>query len=233
MSDDPGERDLQAAEYVLGTLDAEAAQRLERAAVADPALAAAVALWERRLAPLARLVPPAPPPAALWARIDSSASQSSPHGRQKVQANFPSRVARSLAFWRLTTAGALVLAAVFAGLFFVHLAKPPMVMGTITPINASVPVFVAEMQPNGALLIRALSPVRVAEGKTLELWALPPGAKRPVALGMLPASGMRIQTAANLGNATELMISLEPAGGSPTGEPTGPVMYQGRLSRIE
>ncbi|MGH6676945.1 MAG: anti-sigma factor domain-containing protein, partial [Xanthobacteraceae bacterium] len=58
-------------------------------------------------------------------------------------------------------------------------------------------------------------------------------AKAPVALGMLPPSGMRIETAANLGNATELMISLEPEGGSPTGKPTGPVMYQGRLSRIE
>ncbi|MGH7067889.1 MAG: anti-sigma factor [Acetobacteraceae bacterium] len=233
MSDDLGDRDLQAAEYVLGTLEAEAAQRLERAAAADPTLAAAVTQWERRLAPLAHLVPPAPPPAALWARIAASASRSSPREIEVKQANFLSRLAKSLAFWRLTTASALVLAAVFAGLFFVRPAKPPMVMGTITPTNASVPVFVAEMQPNGALLIRALSPVKVAEGKTLELWALPAGAKRPVALGMLPPSGMRIQTAADLGNATELMISLEPAGGSPTGTPTGPVMYQGRLSRIE
>ncbi|MGH7050881.1 MAG: anti-sigma factor [Acetobacteraceae bacterium] len=233
MSDTPEDRDLTVAEYVLGTLDADAAQKLDRAAARDPVLAAAVAAWERRLAPLALLVPPAPPPPELWARIEAAAPRSSPHGIQAKQANLLSRLVRSLEFWRLTTAGAVAVAAVFAGLFFARPAKPPMVMATIAPTHASVPVFVAEMQPNGALLIRALSPVSVAAGKALELWALPPGAKAPVALGMLPPSGMRIETAANLGNATELMISLEPEGGSPTGKPTGPVMYQGRLSRIE
>ncbi|MGH7080572.1 MAG: anti-sigma factor [Acetobacteraceae bacterium] len=233
MSEIPEDRDLTAAEYVLGTLDADAAQKLDRAAARDPVLAAAIAAWERRLAPLARLVPPASPPPDLWARIESSAPGSSPHGIQATQANLLSRLARSLDFWRLTTAGAVAVAAVFAGLFFARPAKPPMVMATIMPTHASVPVFVAEMQPNGALLIRALSPVSVAEGKALELWALPPGAKAPVALGVLPPNGMRVETAANLGHATELMISLEPAGGSPTGKPTGPVMYQGRLSRIE
>jgi anti-sigma-K factor RskA len=29
-----------------------------------------------------------------------------------------------------------------------------------------------------------------------------------------------------------LAISLEPAGGSPTGQPTGPVLYTGRVERF-
>jgi anti-sigma-K factor RskA len=29
-----------------------------------------------------------------------------------------------------------------------------------------------------------------------------------------------------------LAVSLEPAGGSPTGQPTGPVLYSGRIERM-
>ncbi|WP_246688375.1 hypothetical protein [Methylobacterium sp. WL119] len=58
------ERDLRAAEYVLGSLspDERAAFELER--VVDPATARAVAAWERRLGPLALAVQGAggPPP---------------------------------------------------------------------------------------------------------------------------------------------------------------------------
>jgi anti-sigma-K factor RskA len=38
--------------------------------------------------------------------------------------------------------------------------------------------------------------------------------------------------AAMLARARGLAVSLEPAGGSPTGQPTGPVVYQGRLDEV-
>lgn len=233
MSGEAEDRDLLAAEYVLGTLEAEAARKLEREKAADPAIAAQVAAWERRLAPLAQTTAPVSPPAELWARIEASSFASPAAPAVTPVPSLGNRIWRSLGFWRMSTGGALAIAGVLAGLLIVRVVKPPMVMGTITPMHASVPVFIAEMQPNGALLIRSLAPVRVAQGKALELWALPAGAKVPMALGVLPPSGMRVQTADNIGNATELMISLEPEGGSPTGQPTGPVMYQGRLSRVD
>jgi anti-sigma-K factor RskA len=31
---------------------------------------------------------------------------------------------------------------------------------------------------------------------------------------------------------TQLLVSLEPQGGSPTGQPTGPVLWGGRLAAI-
>lgn len=233
MSGGAEDRDLLAAEYVLGTLEAEAVRKLERERAADPAIAAQVAAWERRLAPLARGTAPVSPPAELWARIEASGFASSAAPAVTPAPGLGDRIWQSLGFWRISTGGALAIAGVLAGLLIVHPGKTPMVMGTITPTHATVPVFVAEVQPNGSLLIRSLTPVRVAQGKALELWALPAGAKVPMPLGVLPPSGMRVQTADNIGNATELMISLEPEGGSPTGKPTGPVMYQGRLSRVE
>lgn len=233
MTESGEDRDLQVTEYVLGTLDPEAARALERAALSDPLLARAITTWEQRLAPLSRLVSPIVPPADVWARIEASAWSTPPEGGVVPGTVQLARIWRSLGFWRLTTAGAVAVAAALAGLLIVRPAQTPMVMGTIMPTNASVPVFVAEVQPNGSLLIRALAPVRVAEGKALELWALPVGAKTPMALGVLPPSGQRVLTAQKLGNATELMISLEPEGGSPTGKPTGPVLYQGRLAQVE
>ena len=67
-------------------------------------------------------------------------------------------------------------------------------------------------------------------GHDYELWALPK-AGSPVSLGVLPYQEltMRLElTAAQrqaLANSTQLAVSIEPAGGSPTGQPTGAVVY--------
>ncbi len=232
MSGSGEERDLAAAEFVLGTLDPAAARALARAAATDPALAAALAAWERRLAPLARLVAPVDPPAGLWPRI--AAATASP------RVNWPRVFARawqSLGFWRLATAGALAVAASLAG--FIVLRPPPrppagpMYMASIAPMGSHTPLFVAEMRPGGGLMVHALAPMRLAHGMALELWAKPAGAKAMTALGMVPASGRRVRLAANISDGAELMISLEPAGGAPGGAPTGPMLYEGRLTRVD
>lgn len=67
MTDD--ERDLLAGEYVLGTLQGDVRAAVRRAMAIDPALKAAVAAWEARLAPLADLVPPVAPSPAVWTGI--------------------------------------------------------------------------------------------------------------------------------------------------------------------
>ena len=66
-----------------------------------------------------------------------------------------------------------------------------------------------------------------------ELWFIVEGG-RPRSLGVMPASGrMHAQLAAEIAAAlrqgTVLAISVEPAGGSPTGQPTGPVIASGAL----
>ncbi|MDE2037235.1 MAG: anti-sigma factor, partial [Pseudomonas sp.] len=68
------------------------------------------------------------------------------------------------------------------------------------------------------------------------LWAIPAGGK-PISLGLLPVSGNgRIQLSkehqALLTAPLTLAVSLEPQGGSPTGQPTGPVLYQGQLASL-
>jgi anti-sigma-K factor RskA len=77
--------------------------------------------------------------------------------------------------------------------------------------------------------------VRVAKlpappaGSDYELWALPKGAA-PVSLGVLPAAGAASRTLTlmqkqALALSTQVAVSIEPLGGSRTGQPTGAVLY--------
>ena len=75
-------------------------------------------------------------------------------------------------------------------------------------------------------------PARPA-GSDYELWALPKGAA-PVSLGVLPAAGATSRTLTVLQKqalalSNEVAVSIEPLGGSPTGQPTGAVLYVAKL----
>ncbi|WP_236197548.1 anti-sigma factor, partial [Pseudomonas glycinae] len=68
------------------------------------------------------------------------------------------------------------------------------------------------------------------------MWVIPSDGK-PVSLGVIPPGGdgeIKLGGAqkAFIGESITLAISLEPEGGSPTGQPTGPVLYQGVLSAL-
>jgi anti-sigma-K factor RskA len=89
--------------------------------------------------------------------------------------------------------------------------------------------------PEGRLTVRAFPAAQPPPGKSYELWMIP-SAGNPVSLGLLPAEGTaEIRLPQGLGDrvlaAAGLAVSLEPAGGSPTGLPTGPVPYQATLVR--
>ena len=101
----------------------------------------------------------------------------------------------------------------------------------LSPIAGGAPVLIATAERNGELLVRPTAAITVPSDKDLELWALPLGETRPHTLGVLPSSGR--QLAAQLSSNTQLLVSLEPKGGSPTGQPTGPVLYGGYLTSIE
>jgi anti-sigma-K factor RskA len=66
-------------------------------------------------------------------------------------------------------------------------------------------------------------------GSDYELWALPKG-RAPVSLGVLPAEGATSRTLTAiqkeaLASSSQVAVSIEPRGGSPTGQPTGDVVF--------
>ncbi len=224
MSGHDEELALLAAEYVLGTLDADAARTVAARAEHEPALRALIEDWERRLAPLSALADPVAPPPALWTRLAASIAPRPSRRR--------TRVIDSIAFWRGATAAGFALAAALAAIVFLR-SPPGVPVAALVPPNGAPAAFIAEVQPDGRLRLIPLAPVRVAQGKALELWALPPGATRPVSLGVIPASGNRVAPTPSTASGTQIMVSLEPAGGSPTGLPTGPVLYAGTVQAAD
>jgi anti-sigma-K factor RskA len=90
--------------------------------------------------------------------------------------------------------------------------------------------FLVQARPDGAVVVSALGPVHVPAGRELELWVLPKGGKILVSLGTLPVSGRQMTLPVPPEPGTQMMISLEPLGGSPTGTPTGQVLYSGAFA---
>jgi len=219
MSDTP-DRDLLAAEYVLGSLEGEERREAEHLLANDPDFARSVAAWQQRLTPLASQVAPVTPPADLWQRIDAGISPTADI--------VPFR--RRVRFWQATTAGALAIAASLAAFVVLHQPEPPRV-AVLLPLSGGVPVLVATAERSGTLMVKPTAQISVPADKDLELWALPQGETKPRSLGVLPSSGK--QLVAQLAPNTQLLVSLEPKGGSPTGQPTGPVLYGGLLAATE
>jgi anti-sigma-K factor RskA len=247
MSDAP-DRDLLAAEYVLGTLEGDEAIAAARLLETDAAFAAAVRDWEERLAPLAAGVPPVAPPPQLWNRIEATTTPSAKLSETPTTAKLPqtpttaklpetptpAAVAplafrRRLRIWQASTGAALAIAASLAA--FIVLRSPPPRVAVLAPLSNGAPVLLATAEANGVLTVRPDGTITVPDDRDLELWALAAGETRPRSLGVLPASGRRLVAALPPG--TQLLVSLEPRGGSPTGQPTGPVMYGGRLTALE
>jgi len=220
MSDQP-DNDLLAAEYVLGSLEGEERRAAERLLVTDAAFAGSVAAWQQRLTPLAAQVSPVAPPADLWARIESGISPST------AGEVLPFR--RRVRFWQATTAGALAIAASLAAFIVLHQPRPQEI-AILSPMSGGAPALTATIGRNGLLSVQPIGPITVPANNDLELWALPQGQTKPRSLGVLPPSGR--QLVAELATNTRLLVSLEPKGGSPTGQPTGPVLYGGWLMTI-
>ncbi len=233
----PEDIEATAAEYVVGVLDVSETRAVRVRARSEPALAAAIVAWEIRLAPLAAAIPPVAPPTALWQRIEARiaavpeepANDAEP-GAQPTAVT-PAPRPRGLRAWQAATVLALAAAAVFAGIAFLPSAPPggpP--LAVIAPIGAPQTAFVAQARPDGTVVLTAVMPAEVPPGRDLELWILPPGAKTVAPLGVLPATGRTLRLPTVPAAGTQLLISLEPRGGSPTGQPTGPVLYKGTLT---
>ena len=219
---------LVAAEYVLGVLGAEERREVERRLMHEPALAAEVAFWEERLGVLADAVAPVAPPQHTWSQIEAAIA--SPQAAQ------PASLWQNLAFWRgfgiasATLAAASIAALVYIGL--IPATRAPL-MATLAGSSGQ-PNVVAAVTGNDLLVVPAA--LLTNDPRAVELWLILPN-QRPHSLGLIhPGQAMRLTIPPDLADRltpdAALAISLEPPGGSPTGQPTGPVIASGRLTRL-
>ena len=218
------ELDVLAGEYVLGVLDAEAAREVEGALTINPGLRRAVSFWEERLAGLAAAADPVEPPAGGWSRIEARLGPA-------TVAPSSGSLWNSLTVWRGATVAAAALAACLA--IVVALPRPPAepsLVGILRGSEPGQPEWVATAGERG-LDLRAVSPAAAPNQRVFQLWAITRGSTRPRSLGVIGGDGRLAlaQASARLRDGDTLAISVEPLGGSPTGQPTGPVEFTGRL----
>lgn len=88
---------------------------------------------------------------------------------------------------------------------------------------------------NGKIMMMPMD-AEIPEGMVPELWLIPPGGA-PQSLGVLDptrAHSVNIPDAMRSAFAPDALVavSLEPPGGSPTGQPTGPVIAKGGIAAI-
>src|SRR5262245_24879511 len=219
-----------AAEYVLGVLGAEERREIERRLPREPALAAEVAFWEERLGILADAVAPVAPPQHIWSQIEAAIE--SPEAARRIS------LWQSLTFWRgFGIASATLAAASIVALVYIGLA-PATRASLIATLSGSggQPNVVATVTGNNLLVVPAS--LLTNDPSAIELWLILPGpGQRPHSLGLIqPGQAMRLEIppdlASRLTSEATLAISLEPPGGSPTGQPTGPVIASGKLTRL-
>jgi len=227
---DPPEDDMEmlAAELVLGLLTVAQLPHVVALRQGSTRFDNAVSQWELRLLPLAEAIEPVQPPAHIWRAIAAAIAPASE----------PAGIWDNIRFWRNFGFGTALLGAALAVALIAVLSRnepPAPPLATATLVSQHEGVFVATAQRNSAGIQLLVSPagVVIPAGKSAELWLITPG-NRPAALGLL-ASGRTVtvtipaaQLAGNIAMA-ELAVSIEPAGGSPTGQATGPIISAARF----
>jgi anti-sigma-K factor RskA len=228
-----------AAEYVLRLLVGEDLLEARRLLATEPAFSAEVALWEERFAPLFDEIEDVRASPEVWQRI-----------QERIDARSTENVValrRQLFRWR---AGAAVAASAAAVLLLFQLqpqrardvpvrpdvARPaPLLLASLAGEEAPEALTVAYRPVTRELVI---TPARIEApaDRARELWLIPQGA-RPISLGVVGATGTQshilpASLATRFAAGATIAVSDEPAGGSPTGQPTGSVLAAGSLSAV-
>ena len=204
--------DALAAEYVLGVQDLSDRAATETRIKRDPAFADLVTDWENRFAGL----------------NDGFEEARAPNLLPRIEARlFPAaksaRPAR-LPVMRWLSGAAFAAALVLVGVATLVPPRPDLVAVLATADNR----LSYEVASYGdRLQITRVAGVPAVEGQVHELWVIAPGAA-PVSLGLL-AEGPLVVTYPTPPAGWVLAVSVEPTGGSPIGQPTGPVILTAQV----
>ncbi len=207
------DRDGVAAEYVLGTLPLGDRSAAERLIARDAGFAVLVTAWENRLAPLNEAYAPVAAPEGLIGRVEARLFPAAP----------PEPARASWRYWLGLGAG-LAVAALVAVAVLPPLTGPviPPLVATLTGDGQDLIVTASYAPDSGTLSVTRTGGPAAGAGRDYQLWLIPAG-QTPAPLGLLRDAALNIPVTA-LPPGTTLAVSLEPTGGSPTGQPTGPVL---------
>ena len=227
--------DSLASEYVAGTLRGAARRRFENLLPAHSTLRAAVHEWQDRLMPLTGVLPPQAPSPKVWKSIEARLF---PAPRVGIADTANAPWWQRLTAWRGLAGFATVAALAFALLLANPRPSEPPIVVVLQPLGndpAAAGTVVASFSADGqSLVAKPLTKVSLQADRTLELWWAPEKGA-PTSLGLMRADGSTVLARGKLpggfkkSGIDHMAVSVEPPGGSPTGKPTGPVIFYGKL----
>lgn len=240
---------LIAAQYVLGVLSASARERVQTRMLREPELRDLVQRWERKLNPLAGLIKPEQVPPHVWQMIDAQINHRpasiQPPAPAVITSTTPTTPANDQS-WKLWTGFSSAVAAGLALFVILRpeptpqiIQSPPVVVQqvirdlAVLSTSDNAPAWIVRQQDQ-QLVLTDLSATAVPSDRDLELWSIQ-GSAAPRSLGVIKlkdGQAMLSQVQSDLISKDSILaISLEPTGGSPTGAPTGAVLYTGKIVR--
>jgi anti-sigma-K factor RskA len=268
-----------AAEYALGTLDADERTQVETMMAVDKEFTAVVQAWEFRLGVLNQMVGSVEPRPIVWENIRNAIGHAEPQaplvlpeappppvpvapeaapapvadGSNVIQLTSRARRWRNVASFTSAIAAALLV------MMAMQVYQPDLLPDGIrpkprtqvvevkTPAPPAAAQYVALLQkdagsPAFILTVDAVTQnftvrkvgAQPEAGKSFELWVVSDKLQRPRSLGVIGSSDFTARPVlsgydSDLVNKATYAVSLEPEGGSPTGAPTGPIVYTGKL----
>lgn len=211
-----------AAQYVLGTLRGPARRRFERYCARNVAALHAVRRWEDRLVDMLAGVVPVAPSTLVWDRIKFRI--------RRDRALRPKRGLATFGNWRFALAAGIAALAIAFGVWTGFGPGSYQPVATFADQQQRQLWNIEAPRNRDELRVSALGNLQLDPARAYELWALPGEGAAPVSLGLMPRSGrdtLELSDAQRLAlsRSSQIAISEEPPGGSPTGAPTGPVLY--------
>ena len=226
--------DLLIDEVVLGLASEADAARLEALALRDPQVAQRLARARDRFAPLDDTAEALPLPQDFWQRVVPHLDAPAPTeaetvpGAEIVQLQ-PLRA--RLGQWRMAALSALAASLLLAGMlgWSWQAARDPLVVAVLLDDRGEA-IALVEGRADNTTRVTLLDRPDVPADRVMQVWTKPEADGPPVSLGLLSAGLSRVLNVDGLPAphpAQLYEITFEPAGGSPTNLPTGPILGKG------
>lgn len=142
----------------------------------------------------------------------------------------------SLAFWRVAgLSGAFAALLLAAGLAYTwRLAnRQPVLIAVLMTDGSTRPAAIVHAFADGRAEMIPLADIAVPEGRAIEIWTLWDRAVGPRSVGLIQRVGktaLKLEGLPKPSPGQIFEMTLEPAGGSPTGRPTGPILNKGEAT---
>lgn len=219
--------DAIAGEYLLGTLQGAARRRFERALREEPLVALRLKRLQEVFAPRYSKMTELQPSPRGWKRLE----------RELDLARYRTPWLRRLGVWRGLAAASTAALLIGIALQVMRPAlheRAAVAIAQLEGKTEAARVTAALAADRRTLELKASRPVVAGPRQSYELWLLPEEGGAPISLAVLGSLDVRFElTEAHIPHVrsgAKLAVSVEPAGGSPTNAPTGPVILVGRIA---